>query len=333
MKTNTVILTLFLFVVFISCHQNKKRWDKDVSDINIDRIEIHDYGKALFEINPDSLKEGLKAISGQFPFFLNADLDDTLNLIQIHDYITDHKLIDLYNAVCEKYTNLNSLEDELTEAFRHYKYYYTEDTIPRVYAYISGLQYESPILYFDSVLIIGMDLYLGEQFKPYKKIGLPLYLTRRMKSKYIVPDCMKAIAISKIKDQQQNPTLLNEMVKRGKILYFVDAMLPEIPDSVKIGYSPNKLEWCKKNEADIWVFLINNELLYSRDHQDIVKFLSESPFTSGFGHDSPGRIGEWIGWQIVRKFMQKNTGCSLQELLKRKDSQEILKDSKYKPKS
>jgi hypothetical protein len=40
----------------------------------------------------------------------------------------------------------------------------------------------------------------------------------------------------------------------------------------------------------------------------------------------------WVGWQIVRKYMQENKDVTLQQLMAQKDAQYILNGSKYKPK-
>ncbi len=332
MKKSDFWLIAFIVILLTSCGQNKKPWHKDVSEIEIQPLEIHRYGDALFNIDKKNLKKELKALSSEFGFFLNTNLDDTLKLIQISDYLNDPKIIELYEAVSEKFKNVEKLEKELTNAFRHLKYYYPEMVIPRVYTYISGIDIEQPFIYRDSVLIIGLDLYLGEDFVPYKKFGLPRYITQRMQKDFIPTDCMKAIGITKLPADQSSRTLLDEMILHGKLLYFVDVMLPETPDSFKIGYTAEEMQWCNENENNLWAFLIENDLLYSPDFQVVREFTQDGPFTKGFGNDSPGRLGAWLGWKIVRKFMINNPDETLTSLLQNTDSQDILKRSKYKPK-
>jgi hypothetical protein len=112
----------------------------------------------------------------------------------------------------------------------------------------------------------------------------------------------------------------------------MDLVLPDVDDSLKIAYTSVQIEWCEKNEADIWKYFIDNNLLYSTNKMDFYrKYFSEAPFTSGFPQDSPGRIGVWLGWQMVRTYMQNNTEISLEKLLSQTDAQFILKHSKYKP--
>ena len=63
----------------------------------------------------------------------------------------------------------------------------------------------------------------------------------------------------------------------------------------------------------------------------VSKFTGEGPFTTGFVKESPARTGVWIGWNIVKKYMDKNANISLDQLMHETDAQKILSLSKYKP--
>lgn len=331
MKTKSPIFLFFIIFIIFSCNFNK-RTNIDVSDVKIKDVKIKRYGKELFEINPDYIKNELKQLAKNYKYFLDADLDDTLNIIQIHEYITDPKLIEIYNESIKKYPELNNLEDDLTLAFKHYKYYFPDKKIPEVFTYISGLQYEYPVQYFDNILIIALDLYLGKDYIPYRQIRLPAYKIKRMEEEYILNDCMKEIAEVNFLQQEPERTFLDEIIKKGKVLYFLDALTHQTPDTVKIGFTSNQLQWCRDSEANIWKFLINNNILFSADYQVIKKFTLDGPFSASFSKESPARIGNWLGWQIVRAYMNKNKDVTLNELMLETDAQKILTKSKYKPK-
>ncbi|MDZ7743777.1 MAG: hypothetical protein U5Q03_19090 [Bacteroidota bacterium] len=325
------IISLFLLMVLaFACNSNKTRLDIDVSDVRIEELEINRYEKALFSINPDSLKEGLQNIDPRYEVFLGPDWDQARNLIQLKDYILDPKIQELYRDVMSLYPGLSDLSSELSEAFRHYKYYYPGEDIPAVYSYVSGLHYEQPVEYASNILVIGLDNYLGKDYPAYKKLGIPLYKARLMSPEYISIDCFRELGIMHT-PAYKTRYLLDEMILHGKFLYFIDAMLPAKAGHLKIGYTPEEIQWCRSNEASIWAFLIENELLYSKDFQAVKKFIGDGPFTAGFGNDSPGRLGVWVGWQIVRKYMEKNPGVNLQQMLGNTDAQEILQSSSYKP--
>ncbi|MCX6287479.1 MAG: gliding motility lipoprotein GldB, partial [Bacteroidetes bacterium] len=116
-----------------------------------------------------------------------------------------------------------------------------------------------------------------------------------------------------------------------KRLYLQDAILPATPDRLKIGYTQEQYNWIKKNEVQVWGTIIENHMLYSNDGRIIRVFTSDGPFTAEFSKTSPPLLGNWIGWQIVKQYMERNPDISIEQLLKEKDSQKILAGSKYKP--
>ncbi len=325
-------IVLFLFLLgLISCQSGSDRLDVNVDDIQIKPVKIKRYGKVLFEIDKKNLKPGLKKLQKDFGVFLNGNLDDTLNLIRIGDFISDPMLIKSADDCNKAYPDLTFLENELTDAFKHYKYYFPKADLPDVYTYISGFDYDYPVQYFDNNLIIALDMYLGANYKEYLKLGLPAYRIRNFDKSHIVRDCMAAMESEKVDPSKTGSTLLDNMITQGKTLYFIKAMIPECNDSIILDYSGSQLEWVKKNEANIWAFFIENELLFSVDPEIMNKFIVDAPFTSYFGNESAPRNGWWIGYKIVKSFMDNNPDTTLAGLMKMYDSQAILNKSGYKP--
>ena len=98
-----------------------------------------------------------------------------------------------------------------------------------------------------------------------------------------------------------------------------------------MGYTKEQLQWCQLSEHSIWKHLITNALLYSNDKSEIDKFINPSPSSRGMPAESPGQLVNWVGLQIVKKFMKNNPEMSLKELMLINDAQFILQQSKYKP--
>jgi uncharacterized protein YjaZ len=122
------------------------------------------------------------------------------------------------------------------------------------------------------------------------------------------------------------------MIHEGKKMYLLDLYLPSKSDPIKIGYSKDKFDWATMNEEQVWRYFIENDLLYSTNTQLNKRFIENAPFSKFYLSEdtkSPGRIGQWIGWQIVRSYMVNND-VSLQDLLSMNE-EEIFKNSKYKP--
>lgn len=321
-------IIIFLLGVVITC--TNKRDKADVSGVQIDSIKIKRYGKDLFAVDPGNVGNGLNALYDDYSFFLGEDYRDTLNIIRIRNYIIDPLLKQLFYATMEKYPDLTDVEIHLTEAFRHIKYYFPETTVPDVYTYISGIDVMQPVIFFDSVMIIGLDCYLGKDFEEYKNAGIPVYRASRMEEEYIVPDCIKAWASYHYLPEHPGNQLLDQIIAEGKILYLLDILLPEVPDHIKIGFSQEQIQWCEDNEPNLWAFLLENEMLFSSDLQKTQKLLQDGPFTSFFSKESPARTGIWMGWQIVRSYMDKND-ITPEQLMEIGDARDILSGSGYKP--
>ena len=333
------IYLIFLFAIaFISCKQDNR---PDVSHINLD-IKIDRFDKSLYankSKNPSEVNMQMAKSYGLFyddyihrmigsPQYSN---DEVLNTL-----FKDQAYTDLTKDVDSIFPDLKLQEAGLTETFKYIKYYYPKAKIPKFISFVSGFAYQMPV--GDDYLGIGLDMFLGKDSKFYKAIvqSVPLYLSRRFTPEYIVPRVAETYAHEELfLEPDENHTLLSKMIFQGKILYFLDQVLPEsTADSIKIGYSTEQLEWAKQFQGDIWAYFLENNYLYETDYQKIQVFLSEGPFTPGLGEsrNSAPKLGIWTGWQIVRKYMEENPKITLQQLMADQDAQKILNQSKYKPK-
>jgi len=330
MKLNGVF-GLFCLTLLFSCNSGKNRLDINTRDIQVPDIKIHRYDLDLFHVSGGNLKDGLEQLKPAYRFFLDADLNDTVKLMEMKAYLENPRNIDFYTAVQNKFKDLSKLEKDLTEAFRHYLYYYPNARIPRVYAYISGGDYDYPVQFADSVLLIGFDNYLGKDCKIYVSDGIPQYRLDKMTPDNMVPDGMMVLARISQSGHFPGNALLDHMVEEGKLLYFTEAMAPLTNPRFIIGYNAAQTDWIVKNEAHVWAAIIENRLLYSTDGQTIRTFMADGPFTAEFSKEAPGRLGAWIGWQIVKQFMANQEDVSLQQLMLEHDAQKILTASKYKP--
>lgn len=332
------IYLIFLFAVtFISCRRSNR---PDVSNIQVN-IRIERFDNELFDGKNKNVIEVDKQLSSKYGVFyddfihriLDSKYSNTESLANLY---RDQAYTDLSKEVDSVFPNLKAQEEGLTETFKYIKYYYPKAKIPKFISFTSGFAYQMPV--GDNYLGIGLDMFLGKDSKFYKAIvqSVPLYLSRRFAPEYIVPRVAETYAHEELfAEPDDNRTLLSKMIFQGKILYFLDQVLPEsLSDSTKIGYTQQQLDWTQNFEGDIWAYFLENNYLYETDYQKIQVFLSEGPFTPGLGEnrDSAPKLGVWMGWQIVRKYMKEHPDVTLQQLMTDNDAQKILNQSKYKPK-
>jgi len=332
------IYLIFLFAItFISCRQSNR---PDVSNIQVN-IKIERFDNELFAgKNKDVITVDKQLVSKYGMFyddFIHRILDSKYsNTESLTNLYHDQAYTDLSKEVDSVFPNLKVQEEGLNKTFKYIKYYYPKAKIPKFISFASGFAYQMPV--GDNYLGIGLDMFLGKDSKFYKAIvqSVPLYLSRRFTPEYIVPRVAETYAHEELfAEPDDNRTLLSKMIFQGKILYFLDQVLPEkLGDSTKIGYTQQQLDWAQNFEGDIWAYFLENNYLYETDYQKIQVFLSEGPFTPGLGEnrDSAPKLGVWMGWQIVKKYMKTHTDITLQQLMADNDAQKILNQSKYKPK-
>lgn len=322
------VLTL---VILSGCGHGKGRLDVDVSKVSLADLKVHRYDIDLFKVNPDQLQQGLEGLKPAYRFFLDTDLGDPAKLSEMKAYLESPRNRIFQAAVDSQYRQIAGLEGDLTMALKHYLYYYPGFKVPRIYSYVSGGDYDYPVQFADSVLLIGLDNYLGKDFKPYVSDGLPAYRISRMTAMHLVPDCMKVLGRISYPTQFPGNTLLEQMTEAGKRLLFLDAMIPQTEDRLKIGYSKEQYDWIIKNEVHVWAAIIENRILFTTDGKLIRSFMADGPFTAEFSKDAPPRLGEWLGWQIVRKYLENQPDLTFQQVMNETDAQKILSNSHFKP--
>lgn len=315
-----------------------KRLDVDVSGSPVAPVKLQRFDRALFALNADNISKALPELRNNYPGFADLFIRNILCPRSITDsscvpdiirFINDKDMRGAYEDCQQVFPDLELVEGQLTDVFRHYNYYYPNAKLPHVVAMMSGFNYA--IAYADTSISVGLEMYLGSKSRFCDMYQFPNYIRANMRKEYIVKDLVHAWMSKAWPEKGKSATLLNEMIYKGKLLYLVDALMPDVHDSIKIGFTNAQLEWCVANENNMWGFLIKNKFLYTNDVHTVTKFTGDAPFTTGFVKESPGRTGVWIGWQIVRKYMDNNPNVTFEQLMMEMDAQKILANSKYKP--
>lgn len=262
--------------------------------------------------------------------------NDNDNIVaKLESYYKHPLLWKIYGDAIKQYDNVDEYEKLLTEATERLKKSLPNSNLPEFAMHVSGFK-ENIIFTEDNIISLSIDKYLGKDYNDYQSF-FESYQLEQMQPKMVVRDYLKAYLYTINKEEEpiaangrkSSPSLLNKMIHEGKQLYILSLLLPDYKDSDLIGYTQEQLDWCKKNEKDMWQLFAKQNRLFSSDYQPIANYMEDAPYTPGFSTDSPGRIGQWIGWQIVKRYMEK-TNASVQQLID-DSSQNILKDSKYNP--
>jgi len=317
-----VVSTLLAVIIF------RDRDRIDFSPIPIQRYEI-----TLMSIDTDRIQEELERLYTLYPIFLyGADLYYVGNQQQIYNFVTCPRTRSLLDDVLEKYPDLTWLEYALGESFARYNRFFNRDIIPTIFTYVSHLDYDNRVIFLDTILLIAIDMYLGADNQHYNALPLPMYMRQRLEKPFIAVDVMRAVAhyeLERTPQPQQMRTLLDQMILHGKVAYFLSQTLPRTDMAIRFGFTPEQMVWAQRNEGLVWSHLVGQKLLFDENVRNFRSFVMEAPTVQIFP-GSPGRVGHFLGYRIVRRYME-NTGKTIPELFAETDSQRILRLSNYRP--
>jgi hypothetical protein len=330
----TSLMVFFMALLSFSCRHNKH--DVDLGSISIpfsiDRFEMD-----LFNADPSAIEDSLPSWKARYGNFLQyfsyveklGNVDDPAFPARLRLFATDHTNYMIYRRTMQVYPGLDPFQSDLKEAFGHYRYYFPERKIPRIITYVGG--FTQSAITGDSLLAIGLDKYLGTNEPLYRDAGFYHYLVVNMYPKKLTSDAMLFWAETEFPFYDSVNNLVANMIYKGRMLYFADAMMPGQPDTVRWGFSKSNLEFCRQNEKAMWAQLIEKKFLFTTDRFSIDKFILEGPYTKDFGRNSPGRAAIWIGYRIVEAYMKKSPDVNLKELMSEKDYMKVLNQSAYNP--
>jgi len=314
-----LLAILFVFLV-VGCRSDSKL-EKEIGQLPIE-VDITRFDKVFAAASVDELPR----LKQEFPMFFPKQYADSIWEKRFSDTLQQG----LNREVARVFPSEEKLEEPLRSLFQHISYYFDDFDPPTVFTTTSDVDYQTKVLIADSLLIVELDTYLGSDHFYYE--GISQYITATMRPAMIASDVATAYTRKYVAVPRER-TLLAKMLYFGKELYLKDLWLPNTPDADKIGYTEEQLAWAQDNEIFIWSYFIENELLYSTDAKLPGRFINPAPFSKfqlELDNESPGMIGRYIGWQIVRSYMDKNE-ASLEELMAI-PAEELFNKSKYKPK-
>jgi hypothetical protein len=303
-------------------------------DLRMDRLDQH-----LFHAHPDSMVTTDRQARARFGSFYRLYVEDVLQGAPLEDprlplflnrFVTDPDWSLVQSAIDSVFPTMDTQEQEFEQAFRRLKALFPDSLVPRIITFNSGYNYG--IFPTDSVLGVGLEWFIGSDHPVIGHLApdaFPNFVKARMRPDMLVPSSVKGWLLVHYMNDVAGADVLTHVVETGKVMVLLEALLPDAPAHARFAFTPEQLAWTGANEFSIWKEVVNRDMLYSRKPDDINRLMNDGPFTSGFPRESPGHIGEWIGYRMVRAYMQANPKVSFQQLFQMDDAREILKH--YKP--
>ncbi len=329
------LLLILISISFIRCSSDPL--DVDVSDVDVD-ISFHRFDQMIFESTSvqdmsEKNQEMIEIGDELYEFYVYDVLrsgsvyDDSIG-IYLQYFATDSMMKTVYNDITLKFGDFEEEKERFIDIFKHMKYHFPDAPMPeKIITYNSAFNYG--VVSTDTKIGLGLEMYLGLENPIVERLGFPMYMKEKMDKEYLPVDVAHSWMITNVMGEDKGETFLSSMIYYGKLRYFLDAMMPDLPDHTKLRYTQDEFDWCLASEFNVWQYIMDMNWLYSTDIKIKIRFFEEAPETVGI-EGSPGRMGQFMGWQMVRTYMENHPEVTLEDLMNEKNEAKILKE--YKPK-
>jgi hypothetical protein len=338
---NTYLLFGFFALAWASCSSEDP--PPEVSNIEVDPMFIH-FDSLVFNFQSDQTIEDFRQLQSKHPKFTSLYFHRILGLPQQGDSLTYAKVVDIVNAapiralqdsINGQFKDLSAIKSDFRQAFQYYQYYFPDFSVPDVYFCFTEFAVGTFLFEREEgqdAIGLSLDMFLGPDF-PYdllapQKTSFSQYLIRTFTPEHMIRKSMEVLLSDKMEGRRDD-RLIDYMVDRGRTLYLIKKLVPQMPDSILFEYTAEQLEWCRENELAMWAHILDKELLYERKMRLINTLVSPAPTTMGMPPESPGRTADFLGYQLIDQYVRK-TGVPVSELISYRDPQDILKQSRYK---
>lgn len=307
------------YIIFLILLNSCKGNDNKIS--NSYPLTIERFDKFFYESTPNDLFD----LKKNYPFLFPEQYDNKVWISRLNDSVQKQ----IYSEVNRVFSNLDNERSEIQSFYNNFTSYFPKYELPRLITLISDVKYENRVILADSLLLIGLDNYLGSEHPFYS--SMPKYISDNLIRRMIISDIAEEYAYYVI-PRVNFYTFLDKIIFYGKVLYFKDIMLPKLEDRHKIGYSNLSMDWARQNEHYVWTYFVEKQLLFSSENKLITRFINNAPFSKFYlsiDNESPGMIGRFIGWEIVKSYMKNNNTTFIEMILM--NPMDIYNKSKYKP--
>jgi len=297
-------------------------------------VNLLRYEQDLFNIDQANMAAAFAGLYGKYPdnIIANGAWNNKEMLQSIKGFINDPVIQEIYKDTQTQFADMTEFKEQITPALTLYLTHFPDEKVPDFCTLVSGIDFQMPQVFgYQNTIFICLDMYLGKDYKHYGQAGMPKYIAARCDKKYMATDCFSKALVYKHLPEKTLVTLLDNMVDAGKKMLFTQTMFPNTDPQDILEYSKEQYKWATSHESAVWHRMIEKNLVYNNSDDVIRRMMDETPFTRDFGNDSPGRMGVFIGFQIVQSYMKTHPGTTLKDLMAMTDSQKFLKESGYKP--
>ena len=158
---NIFFFSSIAFFVFACKNENQNKLK-----VSVDRFD------KKFQLS-DSIE--LAELKQNYPYFFPSNYPDEVWINRKKDSIQ----IEIFNQVESIFNENEFLNQKLSNFFSRKKKYYKKFRLPKIISVITDVDYNNRVILTDSILLLGLDNYLGSDHYFYD--GLPNFITEDLK--------------------------------------------------------------------------------------------------------------------------------------------------------
>lgn len=313
LKSSIYFLMLSICFLHISCKNQKE--NLPFVSYELIRFEQLFYGETV---------NTLEQLQKTYPYFFPSETPMEVWIDKQKDSL-QRVLFEATKAI-----TTDKLNQDLQPLLGRYKNIFPKTALPKkIITLMSEVDYNNKVIEADSLLLISVDVFLGKDHPLYE--GIPLYIRQNMSPDQILPEVAEVLSLKKL-PAIEGRTFLAHMIYHGKKQWLKQQLLPAQKADVILGYTAEQLRWAEANEKEIWNYFASQEMLFGTQSDLISRFIRPAPFSKFYldiDQESPGKIGQWLGLQIVESYA-KRTNNSVEEIINT-PYMELYRASKYKP--
>jgi hypothetical protein len=318
-----VLFSFFIVFLLLGCSNDPLKIDADnvqvkINFINADSLFVNNNAQKRWELNKQFGQsfQDLYLFTYEKGLKINTRIDTTF-INQLNQFYGDSYIKDLEKEIKSTFNDLSQEKSQSILAFKHLRYHFPKMKLPKNVVFFNSLFTYNAIASPNDIGV-GLEWYLGENKAVIQKVpaqNIYDYMKQGMNRKFMVRDIVYQWIYSNIQ-APLDAKFAEDMVSWGKLLYCIEAALPNEDKAIICRYSPEKFQWAEKNEKNIWKFFVEQKLLFQNDELLKLGYFNEAPFTKGLPKESPDRLGQYIGWKMVRKYVEKHDDITIEKLLK-----------------
>ncbi|AGC75942.1 gliding motility protein [Nonlabens dokdonensis DSW-6] len=305
----------------LSCN-TASQLESEIKAIPID-VELRKFHEEF----SNSEAQDLPRLKEEYPMFFPQRTADSIWISKLSGKDTIYNVLE--KAVQDAQFDYGRIEEDIENVMKHVVYYFPDFEPTPIVTVLSEVNYRQKVIPIENQLIVSIDTYLGDDHELY--LGINKYQRENLNREQLPADV--ALAYSRLfVEPSFDRSLLGNMIYHGKLHYLQELFAPHTTGDQRFSFTPEKYNFTVENESQMWRYFVDNELIYKTDSKLLSRFILPAPFSKFYlevDQQTPGGVGRYIGYRMVKSFMENNE-VDIETMIQL-NAEDIFERSKYKP--